>query len=62
MNKIVIIDEEKCIACVACVKLCPKNILYIEEKTGKCKVSDETKCDRLRGCEKVCPANALKII
>jgi len=62
MNKIVIIDEELCIGCGACVDLCPKNILYIDEKSGKCRVTDESKCDRLRGCVKVCPVNALKII
>ena len=62
MNKIVIINEELYISCGACVSLCPKKILYIDEKSGKCKVSDESKCDRLRGCEKVCPVDALKII
>jgi len=62
MNKIVNIDEELCIGCGACVLLCPKKILYIDEKSGKCKVSDESKCDRLRGCEKVCPVDALRII
>ncbi|MFA5336921.1 MAG: 4Fe-4S binding protein [Candidatus Omnitrophota bacterium] len=62
MSKIVIIDEELCIGCGACVSLCPKKILYIDEKSGKCKVTDELKCDHLRGCEKVCPVDALKII
>ena len=62
MNKIVIIDEELCIGCGACVSLCPKKILYIDEKSGKCKVSDESKCDRLRGCVRVCPVNALRVI
>jgi len=62
VNKIVIIDEELCIGCGACVSLCPNKILYIDEKSGKCKVGDESKCDRLRGCEKICPVNALKVI
>jgi NAD-dependent dihydropyrimidine dehydrogenase PreA subunit len=62
VNKIVIIDEELCIGCGACVALCPKKILYIDDKSGKCKVTDETKCDQLRGCVKVCPVDALKII
>lgn len=61
MNKIVVIDEELCIGCGACVELCPKKILYIDEKSAKCKVSDESKCDRLRGCEKICPVSAMKI-
>jgi NAD-dependent dihydropyrimidine dehydrogenase PreA subunit len=62
MKRIVIIDEELCIGCGACVSLCPNKILYIDEKSGKCKVSNESKCDRLRGCEKVCPVDAIKII
>ena len=62
MNKIVKIDEELCIGCGECVSLCPKKILYIDDKSGKCKVSEETKCDRLRGCVKVCPVKAIKIV
>ncbi len=62
MNKIVIIDEGSCIGCGACVSLCPNKILYIDEKSGKCRVTDESRCDRLRGCQKVCPVGALKII
>ncbi len=59
MEKIVEINEELCTACGRCVKMCPTQILYIED--GTCKVSDESKCDRARGCEYVCPTNALKI-
>lgn len=62
MNKIVVINKDLCIGCGACVSLCPNKILYIEEKSGKCKVSDESKCDRLRGCQKICPVDAIKII
>jgi len=61
MSKIVLINEKLCIGCGACVELCPKKILYIDEKSGKCKVKDESKCDRLRGCEKACPVSAIKI-
>ena len=62
MNKVVIIDENLCIGCAACVSLCPKKILYLDEKSGKCKVKDESKCDRLRGCAKICPVAAIEII
>ena len=62
MNKTVLIDENLCIACGKCVKLCPKSILYIDANTKECKVSDETKCDKRAGCERVCPTKAIKII
>lgn len=62
MNKTVIIDEKLCIGCGECVLLCPKKILYLDDESGKCKVTDETRCDRLRGCMKACPVDALKII
>ena len=59
MNRIVIIDQDKCICCRACVEICPNKILYIEDDF--CKVINENKCDKSRGCEVVCPTNAIKI-
>ncbi len=61
MNKIVLIDENLCIGCGKCVEICPKKILYLDEATGKCKVTDETQCDKRKGCERVCPVGAIKI-
>jgi|SaaInlStandDraft_3_1057020.scaffolds.fasta_scaffold290785_2 NAD-dependent dihydropyrimidine dehydrogenase PreA subunit len=62
INKIVIIDEENCIACGKCVEICPRKILYIDMQNNTCKVTDENKCDKFRGCEMVCPSNAIKIL
>lgn len=61
MNKIVVIEEDLCTGCGACVELCPKKILFIDEKSNVCKVTDETRCDKLGGCERVCPSEAIKI-
>ena len=62
MNKIVVIDEKKCTSCGICVKICPLQILYLDKKSRKCKVTDENKCDKLKGCERVCKQNAIKIV
>ena len=59
MNKIVLIDEDKCIGCMACVEICPNKILYIKDNV--CKVIDENKCDKSRGCQNVCPTGAIII-
>ncbi len=62
MANIVQINEATCTGCKNCVNLCPREILYIDEATGKCKVTDETKCDRMKGCERVCKSKSIKII
>ncbi|MDD4182520.1 MAG: 4Fe-4S binding protein [Candidatus Omnitrophica bacterium] len=62
MNEIVLINEDLCIGCGKCVKLCPKKILSIDKTNKKCKVSDEIKCDKLAGCQRICPVKAIRII
>lgn len=59
MNKIVVIDTDKCIGCSACVEICPNKILTIKDDV--CIVIDETRCDKSKGCEKICPTGAIKI-
>lgn len=61
-NRIVMIDEESCTGCGNCVAMCPKEILYLDPETGKCRVRDENQCDRLAGCQRACPAEAIRII
>ena len=60
-GKIVQIDEDLCTGCGNCVQICPRNILYIDEKDNVCKCDEEGKCDKLAGCERVCPEGAIKI-
>jgi len=58
---VVLIDANKCTGCGACVELCPKKILFLDETDNVCRVTDETRCDKRRGCERVCPSKAIKI-
>jgi 2-oxoglutarate ferredoxin oxidoreductase subunit delta len=58
---VVKIDKDLCTGCGICVNMCPRSILFIDEKSGKCGVTDHSKCDRLRGCEHACPVKAIKI-
>ncbi|OGS06923.1 MAG: hypothetical protein A2270_00615 [Elusimicrobia bacterium RIFOXYA12_FULL_51_18] len=60
-NKIVLIDEKLCMGCGKCVNMCPKQILYLDKESRKCKATDETKCDRLGGCMWACPVKAILI-
>lgn len=61
-NRIVIIDQDLCTGCGSCVDLCPKRILFLDERTGTCRVSDENQCDRLAGCQRTCPTGAIRIV
>lgn len=60
-EKVVHVDKDLCTGCGACVDMCPRGILYIDEKSGTCEVTDHSFCDRLAGCERVCPTDAIKI-
>ena len=60
-NQIVLINENICTGCGKCVSMCPKQILYLDKGTRKCKVMDETQCDRLGGCMRNCPLKAIQI-
>ena len=57
----VIVDANACTGCGACVSLCPRQILRIDDTTGTCVVTDQSTCDRLGGCERVCPTHAIRI-
>ena len=61
MDKVVSINEESCLGCGVCVRICPRHILYLDDNASTAKVNDHGECDRKRGCEMVCPAGAIKI-
>jgi len=54
------INLKWCKACGICVALCPKKVLFKNEK-GYPEVNDETKCTKCRLCELRCPDFAIEI-
>lgn len=71
IDGVAIIDKEKCVACKACIGICPKGIIelvpYEQEVVVKCKSNDTGKvvrgncsigCIGCRICVKNCPEDA----
>jgi ferredoxin len=54
---VVEVDRDKCIYCGACVGVCPKMAIVLEENIIKI---DATKCVECMICAKACPMNAIK--
>lgn len=55
-----IIDTNYCVACGACVKVCPLQIINIEQ--GIFANIDYEKCVGCGKCSKICPASVIEII
>ena len=57
----VIIDEDKCIKCMECVRTCPSSTLY--EKDGKVYVTKlaDSWCFGCAHCMGVCPEDAVTV-
>ena len=53
-----IVQQEKCIGCGACVRDCLRDLLYVED--GKARVKDGI-CIRCGHCVAVCPADAVRL-
>lgn len=52
-----IYDSKKCIQCQACIKVCSKQALHLEDNRI---VRDLNKCTDCLACTKVCPSKAMK--
>lgn len=50
-------DEEKCISCGKCLKVCPMNVEMNNNSRWR---TNATECILCQKCTKACPANALK--
>lgn len=62
MNKIkkkAIVDKEYCVACGGCVKVCPLQIITIEQ--GVFANINFEKCVGCGKCAKTCPASVIEV-
>ncbi|MEG1141899.1 MAG: 4Fe-4S binding protein [Clostridia bacterium] len=60
LKKKAILDSNQCVACGTCVKVCPLNLISIEQG-----VFAKINTDRCVGCGKcanVCPASVIEIL
>ena len=73
-NGLPVVDKDKCVACGACVKECPKNLFKLVPKDKRIHVLCNSKdigkvvakvckvgCIACKACEKVCPVEGLAI-
>lgn len=59
-RKIIVIDEEKCNGCAACIPNCPEGAIQIVD--GKARLISDLLCDGLGACLGHCPQGAIEII
>jgi len=56
----IIIDQERCVGCGVCAKVCPQRVLEVADK--KMRVRDEKRCMGCFGCEDECPHGAVRVL
>lgn len=54
-----IVDKKHCVACGSCVKVCPLNIIHIEQ--GVFAEINYDKCVGCGKCAKACPASVIDV-
>jgi adenylylsulfate reductase subunit B len=62
----VIVDRRKCNGCKGleepkCVRICPGDLMAIDEKTGKSYIREFSDCWDCMACVKACPRGALEV-
>ena len=59
-RKVVVIDEEKCDGCGACIPSCAEGAMRVID--GKARLVDENLCDGLGHCLGACPRGAISVV
>ena len=57
-DHVMVVDEERCFGCAACIAVCPLDALELE---GILAIVTEETCTHCDHCIPVCPVNALEI-
>ena len=57
---VAVVDEDKCIACLTCVRVCPYNVPEIHPENGVAEIAP-AKCHGCGICVSECPAKALQL-
>lgn len=55
------VDDNRCVGCNRCARICPTGTLTMDNKSKKAYTTDIV-CDNAWGCLYVCPTNALSIV
>ncbi len=50
-----------CIGCGTCVKACPTDVIRLDKKTGKAKITYVADCQICHLCRMYCPVDAITI-
>jgi heterodisulfide reductase subunit A-like polyferredoxin len=53
------VDEEKCAACLTCVRVCPYDVPFINEE-GVAQI-DSARCQGCGSCASECPGKAIEL-
>lgn len=55
---VVVVDQEKCIGCEACIPVCPVQVLEMQNQKSTYKGDGCTDCG---ACVSICPTQAIRI-